>query len=59
MLSGTGLYRLSHVFHSFDSKTVALKLRMFWWIPTGSDAEDQKFYKTRGLSQLKLNTDLH
>lgn len=29
VLSGTGLYRLSHVFHSFDSKTLALKLRMF------------------------------
>lgn len=54
MLTGTGLFRPRHVFHSFDSKILALKLRFFWWSPTGSDAEAQKFYKTRGLSQLKL-----
>lgn len=54
VLSRTALYRLRHIFHSFDSKTLALMLRMFWWIPTGSDAEDQKFNKTQALPQLKL-----
>lgn len=29
VLSGTGLNRLRHIFHSFDSKTPALMLRMF------------------------------
>lgn len=29
LLSGTGLYRLRHIFHSFDSKTPALMLKMF------------------------------